>query len=69
MPIAKVGDISIEYYVEGSGPPLVMIMGFSGQASSWSERFLELLRPHFQIVRFSKTRHWRVANDRLTALG
>jgi 3-oxoadipate enol-lactonase len=53
MPIAKVGDISIEYYVEGSGPPLVMIMGFSGQASSWSERFLELLRPHFQIVRFS----------------
>jgi pimeloyl-ACP methyl ester carboxylesterase len=53
MPIAKVGDISIEYYVEGSGPPLLMIMGFSGQASSWSERFLELLRPHFQIVRFS----------------
>ena len=53
MPIAKAGDISIEYYVEGSGPPLLMIMGFSGQASSWSERFLELLRPHFQIVRFS----------------
>lgn len=53
MPIAKVGDINMEYYVEGSGPPLLMIMGFSGQASSWSERFLELLRPHFQIVRFS----------------
>jgi pimeloyl-ACP methyl ester carboxylesterase len=53
MPIAKAGDINVEYYVEGSGPPLLMIMGFSGQASSWSERFLELLRPHFQIVRFS----------------
>jgi pimeloyl-ACP methyl ester carboxylesterase len=53
MPIAKVGDINMEYYVEGSGPPLLMIMGFSGQASSWSERFLELLRPNFQIVRFS----------------
>jgi 3-oxoadipate enol-lactonase len=53
MPIAKAGEIKIEYYVEGSGPPLLMIMGFSGQASSWSERFLELLRPHFQIVRFS----------------
>jgi len=53
MPVAKVGEINMEYYVEGSGPPLLMIMGFSGQASSWSERFLELLRPHFQIVRFS----------------
>jgi 3-oxoadipate enol-lactonase len=53
MPIAKAGDINVEYYVEGSGPPLLMIMGFSGQASSWSDRFVELLRPHFQIVRFS----------------
>ncbi len=53
MPVTNVGDINIEYYVEGSGPPLLMIIGFSGQASSWSERFLELLRPHFQIVRFS----------------
>ncbi|MEE8345838.1 MAG: alpha/beta hydrolase, partial [Dehalococcoidia bacterium] len=32
---------------------LLMIMGFAGQASSWSERFLELLRPHFRIIRFS----------------
>jgi pimeloyl-ACP methyl ester carboxylesterase len=53
MSTAKVGDINIEYYIEGQGPPLLMIMGFSGQASSWSERFLELLRPHFQIIRFS----------------
>ncbi len=28
MPIAKVGDINIEYYVEGAGPPLLMIMGW-----------------------------------------
>ncbi len=53
MTIAKVGGINIEYYIEGQGPPLLMIMGFTGQASSWSERFLELLRSHFQIVRFS----------------
>ncbi len=53
MPIAKVGDISIEYHVEGNGPPLFMIMGFGGQASSWGEPFLERLRPHFQIIRFS----------------
>lgn len=53
MPMAKVGDINIEYYVEGEGPPLLMIMGFTGQASSWSERFLAELRPHFQVIRFS----------------
>ena len=53
MPIAKVGDISMEYYVEGTGPPLLMIMGLGGQAKSWGEPFLERLRPHFRIVRFS----------------
>lgn len=53
MPMAKVGDISLEYYVEGEGPPLLMIMGWMGQANVWGERFLHQLRPHFQIIRFS----------------
>jgi pimeloyl-ACP methyl ester carboxylesterase len=30
-----------------------MIMGYSGQASSWGEPFLERLRPHFSTIRFS----------------
>lgn len=53
MPIVKVGDVNIEYYVEGEGPPLLMIIGGGGQASSWGEPFLERLRPYFRIVRFS----------------
>jgi pimeloyl-ACP methyl ester carboxylesterase len=53
MPIARVGDINVEYYVEGSGPPLLMIMGWGGQANSWGEPFLELLRPHFTTIRIS----------------
>lgn len=53
MPEVKAGEITLEYYIEGSGPPLLMIMGFSGQASSWGEPFLELLRPHFTLIRFS----------------
>ncbi|KKK67633.1 hypothetical protein LCGC14_2952130 [marine sediment metagenome] len=53
MPLAKVGDISIEYYVEGEGPPLLMIMGWIGHAGFWGEPFLERLRPHFQVIRFS----------------
>ncbi len=53
MSMAKVGDINMEYYVEGTGPPLLMITGYGGQASSWGGPFLERLRPHFRIVRFS----------------
>src|SRR5712691_13463589 len=53
MPMTKVGDLNFEYYVEGSGPPLLMIMGMGGQASSWGEPFLEKLRPHFATIRFS----------------
>jgi pimeloyl-ACP methyl ester carboxylesterase len=53
MPVAKVGDINMEYYVEGSGPPLLMIMGFGLQASAWGETFLTELRRHFRTIRFS----------------
>ena len=42
MPITRVRDINIEYYVEGQGPPLLLIIGLGGQASTWGERFLEL---------------------------
>ena len=53
MPTIKAGDINLEYYVEGSGPPLLMIMGFSGSAASWGEPVLEELRKHFTCIRFS----------------
>ncbi len=53
MPLAKVGDINMEYYVEGDGPPLLMIQGFGLSAHSWGEPFLAELRPHFQVIRFS----------------
>ena len=43
MSMTKAGDINIEYYVEGSGPPLLMIMGFAGSAHSWGEPFVEQL--------------------------
>ena len=53
MPVAKVGDINIEYYVEGTGPPLLMIIGLGAHAGTWGQPFLEPLRPHFQTIRFS----------------
>ena len=53
MPTTKVGEINIEYYVEGSGPPLLMLMGWLGNAGFWGEAFLEPLRTHFQVIRLS----------------
>ena len=53
MSIAKSGDLNMEYYVEGSGPPLLMIMGLGGQSSSWGEPLLEGLQKRFTTVRFS----------------
>src|SRR5262249_57186230 len=34
----------------GSGPPVALIMGFSGSGRAWSERFLHLLENHFRLV-------------------
>lgn len=48
MPIAKIGDININYSTQGSGEPLVMIMGFGSAMEGW----------YFQTSFFSK--HFRV---------
>ena len=48
MPLAKLGDININYRVDGDGEPLVMIMGFSSPMIGW----------HYQTPFFS--RHYRV---------
>jgi pimeloyl-ACP methyl ester carboxylesterase len=53
MPSIKAGALSLEYYVDGSGPPLLMIMGFAGQAKSWGEPIVARLAEHFTCVRFS----------------
>jgi 3-oxoadipate enol-lactonase len=56
MPIARAGDINLEYYIEGGrtpGPPLLMVRGFASSAAAWGEPFLQRLRDAFTIVRFS----------------
>jgi pimeloyl-ACP methyl ester carboxylesterase len=52
MPVARVGDIDIHYEIDGQGPPLLLIMGLGGQASSWGDDLLSLLAAHFQVIRF-----------------
>jgi pimeloyl-ACP methyl ester carboxylesterase len=53
MATMRVGDIDLEYYIEGSGPPLLMVMGMGGQASSWSREFLQLMQKNFITLWFS----------------
>jgi 3-oxoadipate enol-lactonase len=50
MTVVQVGDIELDYERSGAGPPLLMIMGMSGSALSWSERFLQMLREDFELI-------------------
>ncbi len=47
-----VGDININYEIQGSGAPLLMIMGLSFSLRDWGEKFTELLAQHYQIILF-----------------
>jgi len=53
MAKARAGNIDLEYYIEGSGPPLLLIMGFAGSAHSWGVPFVERLSRDFSVIRFS----------------
>lgn len=53
MPLIMCGDFNLEYFDEGDGPPLLMIMGYGGQAASWGEPIVSELRKSFRTVRLS----------------
>ena len=47
-----VGDIEIDYKIQGSGTPLLMIMGLSFSRRDWGEKFIELLAQNYQLILF-----------------
>jgi len=51
MPLAKLGDININYSVEGEGDSLVMIMGFSSPMIGWYYQ-APFFRRHYRVVIF-----------------
>jgi pimeloyl-ACP methyl ester carboxylesterase len=51
MAIAKVNGIQINYQVEGSGPPLLLISGLGQSSSSWAP-VVPLLRDTFCCITF-----------------
>jgi 3-oxoadipate enol-lactonase len=52
MPKITVGDININYQIQGSGAPLLMIMGLSFSLLDWGKKFTELLAQHYQLILF-----------------
>ncbi len=52
MSKAKINDISIYYDVQGDGFPLVMVMGFLGNADCWDPRMLPALSAKFKVITF-----------------
>jgi pimeloyl-ACP methyl ester carboxylesterase len=43
---------AVGYRVLGSGPPLVMIMGYGGTMEAWDPRFVDALSQHHRVVIF-----------------
>jgi hypothetical protein len=43
---------TIAYRTIGSGPPLVLITGYSATMESWDRRFIEGLAQHYRVVIF-----------------
>lgn len=50
--IAETTDGAVAYRIDGSGPALVLIMGFSGSMDSWPPTFVDALARHFTVVVF-----------------
>ena len=50
--IAKAGDVSLSYSVEGNGPETVLlIMGLGGRAADWGTEFPSALAKRYRVVR------------------
>ncbi len=51
MPIAKNGDTSIYYEVEGAGPPVILHHGFALSLEDWREfGYVESLKNDYQLI-------------------
>ena len=52
MPKITVEDIDINYQIQGSGSPLLMIIGLSFSLLDWGKEFTNLLAQHYQLILF-----------------
>jgi 3-oxoadipate enol-lactonase len=52
MPKITVDDIDINYQIQGSGSPLLVIMGLSFSLLDWGTALAALLAPYYQLILF-----------------
>lgn len=52
MPLAKVGELEVNYRVTGEGRPLVLIRGFTASMEEWNPGLLEGLAQRYRVVVF-----------------
>ncbi len=50
--IAHTSEGDVGYREFGSGPPLVMIMGYGGTMEAWDPRFVDALALHYKVIIF-----------------
>lgn len=50
--IAQTSMGAVGYRIFGSGPPLVLIMGYGGTMETWDPRFVDALSQHHRVVTF-----------------
>jgi pimeloyl-ACP methyl ester carboxylesterase len=63
MPIARVNGIEMHYEVRGSGPPLLLLHGFTGSGGDWIHLFdMENLARRFRLVIPDARGHGRSTN-------
>jgi pimeloyl-ACP methyl ester carboxylesterase len=47
------GGVKIHYFIEGKGPPILLIHGFAGDAGFWrASGMVDALRPHHRVIAF-----------------
>lgn len=52
MTLTAAGEVQLDYERAGDGEPLLLIMGMSGTALHWGERFLAAAREHFDAIAY-----------------
>jgi pimeloyl-ACP methyl ester carboxylesterase len=52
MATTHANGINITYEIDGSGPPLLLVMGLGGQLTDWPTQLVDRLAEHFTVVRF-----------------
>ncbi|NJO41401.1 MAG: alpha/beta fold hydrolase [Cyanobacteria bacterium RU_5_0] len=52
MPKITVGDLDINYNIQGQGDPLLMIMGLSFSLLDWGTKLPDLLSRHYKVILF-----------------